>query len=183
MFHEFIQQLENRGVSHKTVKSYQVSWKRFETWFQSTDRGGEVNAVYATQKDVADFKRHLDVAGGKNGKPAASSTKALTFVHLNAIFRFFADKGYIPDNPVGPVKKPPRARRQPKWLTRNEQNALLREVRYRGSVRENAIILTFLRLGLRVHELCDLQLTDLKMAIGKGQHIFVAKEIKIGNCL
>lgn len=168
MFEEFIQQLENRGVSHKTVKSYQVSWKRFETWLQSVNPDGGVNAVYGTQKDIADFKRYLDVAGGKNGKPAAPSTKNLTFVHLNAIFRFFADKGYIPDNPVGPIRKPPRARRQPKWLTRNEQNALLREVRYRGSIREYAIILTFLRLGLRVHELCELQLTDLTMSDRKG---------------
>ena len=171
MFEEFIQQLENRGVSHKTVKSYQVSWKRFETWLRSANPDGldgEVNAVYATQKDIADFKRYLEVAGGKNGKPAAPSTKNLSFVHLNAIFRFFADKGYIPDNPVGPIKKPPRARRQPKWLTRNEQNALLREVRYRGSIREYAIIITFLRLGLRVHELCELQLTDLTMSDRKG---------------
>ncbi|MEN1990280.1 tyrosine-type recombinase/integrase [Paenibacillus hubeiensis] len=169
MFEEFIQHLRDEALSHKTITSYEVTWKRFDTWLQSSNGSGkEVNAVYATQKDVADFKRHLDNAGGKGGKPAAPSTKNLTFVHLNRIFRFFVNRGYILDNPVGPIKKPPRARRQPKWLARNEQNALHREVRLRGDVRENAIVLTFLRMGLRVHELCDLELTDLTMSDRKG---------------
>ncbi|WP_338709046.1 tyrosine-type recombinase/integrase [Paenibacillus amylolyticus] len=56
----------------------------------------------------------------------------------------------------------------PKWLSRNEQNALHREVRFRGDAREHAIVLTFLRMGLRVIELCDLQLTDLTMSDRKG---------------
>ncbi|MGG4106736.1 tyrosine-type recombinase/integrase [Paenibacillus lautus] len=168
MFEEFIRHLENRGVSKKTIVSYQGSWRRFDSWLQSTNPDDHVDAEYATQKDIADFKRYLLVAGGRNGKPASPATNQLTFVHLNAIFRFFADMGYIPDNPVGPIKKPPRARRLPKWLTRNEQNALLREVRNQASKRENAIVLTFLRLGLRVHELCDLQLTDLTLSERKG---------------
>ncbi|WP_245236158.1 tyrosine-type recombinase/integrase [Paenibacillus sonchi] len=66
------------------------------------------------------------------------------------------------------MKKPARARRAPKWLTRNEQNALLWEVRNLAGKRENAIVLTFLRLGLRVHELCDLQITDLTLSDRKG---------------
>ncbi|ASR49531.1 hypothetical protein B4V02_24005 [Paenibacillus kribbensis] len=79
-------------------------------------------------------------------------------------FDFFAERGYIPDNPVGPIKKPPATRRLPKWLTRNEQNALLRELRDNrlyDAKRDTAIVLTMLRLGLRVHELCDLKLDDL----------------------
>lgn len=168
MFEEFVQHLENRGVSKKTVSSYCVSWRRFVTWLQATYPDDQVEAVYATQKDIADFKRHLLVTGGRGGKPASPATNQLTFVHLNAIFRFFAEKSYIPDNPVGPIKKPPRARRLPKWLSRNEQNALLREVRNQAGKRDNAIMLTFLRLGLRVHELCDLQLTDLAMSDRKG---------------
>ncbi|WP_156327233.1 hypothetical protein [Paenibacillus pini] len=54
-----------------------------------------------------------------------------------------------------PIKKPIAARRTPKWLTKNEQNALLREVRSHGSKRDYANILLQLRAGLRVHEACD----------------------------
>lgn len=42
------------------------------------------------------------------------------------------------------------------------------EVRFRGDVREHAIVLTFLQMGLRVHEICDLQLIDLIMSDRKG---------------
>ncbi|KAA8757836.1 tyrosine-type recombinase/integrase, partial [Paenibacillus sp. UASWS1643] len=75
------------------------------------------------------------------------------------------------DNPVGAIKKPPAARRLPKWLTRQEQNSLLRELRDNRSPeakRDTAIVLTMLRLGLRVHELCDLKITDLTMSDRKG---------------
>ncbi|MDN4602909.1 tyrosine-type recombinase/integrase [Paenibacillus sp. F6_3S_P_1C] len=87
----------------------------------------------------------------------------LTFVHLNAIFKYYAKLGLIPDNPVGPIKKPPAARRTPKWLTRNEQNALLREVRESRNKKEYALIVLMLRAGLRVHEACQLLETELKI--------------------
>lgn len=45
------------------------------------------------------------LSGGKGGQPAKPSSMQLTFVHLNMIFRFFAEQGLIPDNPVGPIKK------------------------------------------------------------------------------
>ncbi|MFD1130568.1 tyrosine-type recombinase/integrase [Paenibacillus provencensis] len=92
----------------------------------------------------------------------------LTFVHLNMIFRFFAEQGLIPDNPVGPIKKPPAARRSPKWLSRNEQNAFLREVRGLNSKRDYAIVLLMLRAGLRVHELCDLLKSEVTISARAG---------------
>ncbi|WP_039835434.1 site-specific integrase [Paenibacillus sonchi] len=95
MLEEFLHHLEIKGLSHKTVKSYSVSWKRFETWMQSTSPDHPIEVAYATQRDIADFKRHLLVAGGRGGKPAWPATNQLTFVHLNAIFRFFAEQGYI----------------------------------------------------------------------------------------
>lgn len=72
---------------------------------------------------------------------------------------------------MGPIKKPPAARRKPKWLTRNQQNTLLRELRQNRvseAKRDTAIVLTMLRLGLRVHELCDLQISDSTMSERSG---------------
>lgn len=167
MFEEFLNQYKQLGKADKTIQNYLTTWTTFEKWIRLSDPDLK-DAGFATQKDISDYKRYLLQHGGRNGGPAKPSTMQLTFVQLNAIFRFFAQNNYIPDNPVGPIKKPPAARRLPKWLSRNEQNALLRDVRYRADKRENAIILTFLRLGLRVHELCDLQLTDLIMSERKG---------------
>lgn len=181
MFEEFLSHLNEKGVSDQTILNYVTSWKRFVKWLrqEQSQYVKEVNPVFATQKDIADFKRYLtNNGGGRNGQPAKPGTLQITFVHLNAIFRFYTDKGYIPDNPVQPVKKPPAARRAPKWLDRNEQNALLREVRNTGNKREYAIILTMLRVGLRVQELCDLKKIDLGMSERKGMAYIRAKEDK-----
>ncbi|RUT38708.1 hypothetical protein EJP82_26715 [Paenibacillus anaericanus] len=170
MFNKFLDQLRQLGKSDKTIQNYVSTWSAFEKWMLVSDPVLK-DAGYATQKDVADYKRHMQLQGGRNGQPAKPSTMQLTFVQLNAIFRFFAVNGFIPDNPVGPIKKPPAARRLPKWLSRNEQNLFLRELRdNRGKEmkRDYAIALTMLRMGLRVHELCDLQISDLTMSDRKG---------------
>lgn len=178
MFEEFLFYLKGKGVSDLTIRNYVTSWQRFVRWIQQEQSQYmiEVNPVFATQKDISDFKKYLtQEGGGRDGQPAKPGTLQITFVHLNAIFRFFAEKGYIPNNPVQPVKKPPAARRMPKWLMRTEQNALLREVRNAGGKRDNAIILTLLRVGLRVQELCDLKKADLEMSERKGMAYIRAK--------
>lgn len=167
MFDDFVHHLDKSGIADRTISNYKATWSKFQKWMLQTDPDLQ-DVGLATQKDISDFKRDMLVSGGRGGKPAKPGTMQLYFVQLNAIFRFFAEKGFIPDNPVGPIKKPPAARRTPKWLTKNEQNALLREVRSSGSKRDYAIIILMLRAGLRVHEACDLLQDELKMSARAG---------------
>jgi site-specific recombinase XerD len=170
MFDKFLDHQQQLGKADKTIQNYVATWRAFEKWMKQTDPS-VTDVGYATQKDISDYKKYMLKSGGLNGGAAKPSTMQLRFVQLNAIFKFFASQGFIPDNPVGPIKKPPAARRLPKWLSRNEQNALLRELRdnrFSEARRDTAIVLTMLRLGLRVHELCDLQLDDLVMSERKG---------------
>lgn len=90
------------------------------------------------------------------------------FVQLNAIFKYFAEQGFIPDNPVGPIKKPPAARRTPKWLNRNEQNTFVREIRRNSSLKDYAITMLMLQAGLRVHEVCNLEKVICELPHEKG---------------
>lgn len=170
MFEKFLNHIEQQGKADKTIQNYVGTWKAFEKWLRETD-STITDPGYATQKDISDYKRYMFKSGGLNGDPAKPSTMQLHFVQLNAIFKFFANQGFIPDNPVGPIKKPPAARRLPKWLSKNEQNALLRELRdnrLSDVKRDTAVVVTMLRMGLRVHELCDLKLKDLTMSDRKG---------------
>lgn len=167
MFGLFEKQLRQSGVSERTISNYISSWNKFEKWMKESDPELK-DAGEATQKDISDYKRYMLLSGGKGGQPAKPSSMQLTFVHLNKIFRFFAEQGLIPGNPVGPIKKPPAARRSPKWLSRNEQNAFLREVRGQNSKRDYAIVLLMLRAGLRVHELCDLLKSEVTMSARAG---------------
>lgn len=77
----------------------------------------------------------------------------------------------LPDNPcanVVPVTVPHDA---PRWLNRNEQNALVRVVRNHRNLRELTIITLLLHTGIRVQELCDLRVQDVQLSDRKGKLI------------
>lgn len=177
MFDAFVQHLDQSGISDRTIANYKATWSKFQKWMFQTDPDLK-DAGLATQKDIADFKRFMIDFGGRGGQPAKSSTMQLTFVHLNAIFNFYVECNLIPDNPVERVQKPPVARRTPKWLSRNEQNAFLREVRKGASKRDYAIVILMLRAGLRVHELCDLLKTEVTMSQRTGSTYIRGKGYK-----
>lgn len=168
MFEQFLIDLKNRGRTDHTIKSYISTWRRFERWMRRADPLQEIDITQATQGDIAAFKRYLsNEAGGRKGV-ASAGTLNKTFVQLNAIFKYFHKKGIVIDNPVQHVKKPPQARRYPKWHTRNEQNSILRTVRNTGSKRNYAMIVLMLRAGLRVEELVDVLLINVKVTDRKG---------------
>ncbi|KFM93087.1 tyrosine-type recombinase/integrase [Paenibacillus macerans] len=177
MFDAFVQHLDQTGISDRTIANYKATWSKFQKWILQTDPDLK-DAGLATQKDIADFKRYMIDFGGRSGQPAKPSTMQLTFVQLNAIFNFFVEQKFIPDNPVERVQKPPTARRTPKWLSRNEQNAFLREVRKGGSKRDYAIVVLMLRAGLRVHELCNLLKTEVTMSQRAGSAYIRGKGYK-----
>ena len=56
----------------------------------------------------------------------------------------------------------------PRWLTRQEQLALMRVVRSGESLRDLAIIQTLLGTGLRISELAALKVSDLDISDRKG---------------
>ncbi|MGG3278976.1 tyrosine-type recombinase/integrase [Paenibacillus solani] len=177
MFEVYLQNLDRKGLATSTINNYKATWSTFKKWILRTDPDLQ-DAGQATQKDIADFKRYMMEHGGKGGGPAKPSTMQLTFVHLNAIFLYFAEQKLIPDNPVGPVKKPPAPRRTPKWLGRNEQNAFLREIRKSGSTRDYALTMMMLRAGLRVHEACDLFKSELQIGPRSGSAYIRGKGYK-----
>ena len=57
----------------------------------------------------------------------------------------------------------------PKWLTRTQQNQLLRHVEQYGSKRDTAIVKILLNTGLRVSELCDMTWAHVTMSERKGK--------------
>jgi len=119
-------------------------------------------AIYeATEIDIANFKNWLT----RNYKP---STVRQTLTHLKAFYDFLVENGKALDNPVTHVKAPVEVRKAPKWLTRNEQNALIRAVRKCGNLRDFTLITMLLHTGLRVQEVCNVRLTDLDIGDRRG---------------
>ncbi|MFZ5645631.1 MAG: tyrosine-type recombinase/integrase [Bacillota bacterium] len=196
MFYQFLEDLRKQGKSDLTIRQYRSSWDKFVRWLEAEGgytpgMGGPSNrgkgsdtdtqffktseadgskadpslyAIHATQLDIANFKRWAS----QNFKPR---TVSLNLIHLGVIFRWFVDRGIIPDNPCEHVDNVTVQQEAPKWLTRNEQNALIRAVRKHGDNRELTIITILLHTGLRVQELCDIRLKDLDITDRKGKVI------------
>jgi site-specific recombinase XerD len=184
----FLEGVQARGVDDKTITSYITSFNRIQTFMIANDSesahsgipttrgaGGCQPLILATQKDVSNFKKWL-VAHYKN------ATVCLTLRHVNALFTWAVKAGHMVDNPLTFVERPAKAPAVIKWLSESEQNAVIREARRVKSsigsiptgsqtaaqLRDYAIVITFLRVGLRVEELCDAKVADVKITPHKG---------------
>ncbi|MBC9785516.1 tyrosine-type recombinase/integrase [Heliobacterium chlorum] len=166
MIAAFIEELRQHGKSPTTLRSYQDSWARFSRWYEKehprpTPTGGSAMPQMATQLDIANFKRFAS----SNFKP---NTLSLTLTHLNVIFRWLSDNGHTPDNPVEQIDRITVPQSSPKWLSRNEQNSLIRAIRQHGTLRELVMVTLMLHTGVRVQELCDIRLKDITLTDRKG---------------
>lgn len=184
----FLDNLKAQGRDSKTIKAYVGAFNRFEKCISTrqSESGLQTRGVHggatpslplhlASQPDILFFRSWL-LAHYKN------TTTVHTLKLVNAFFAWAVERRYIPDNPIEFIDRPAATKAPIKWLTTDEQNAVIREARrvhcsidgtpteYQraAQLREYAIVLTFLRAGLRVEELCDLRIADLTITDRKG---------------
>lgn len=203
MLNIIIDELNAQGRAAVTVTNYVTSWNRldyflnlpinglgggatpFDPYIKRSEKIDKIfkksletdtkyiNPAYATQRDLADFKRYLI-------EKFSPATTELTFKHLNVIYRILVQKGVIPDSPVANIKVDVKARVAPKWLTRNQENSLERAVRekkltckkgspsYLNALKVEALIIFMLGTGLRVGEVVNVRLEDLAISERSG---------------
>lgn len=174
----FYADLLAQGRDEATIISYNTNLNRFLMFIEAekgplsdhldpTHRGGGVSACWnlATQLDISNFKKWL-VASYKN------STVNQTLKLNKAFINWLIENHGCASNPIDHISRPPVSPPVTKWLSDSEQNRLLQETRRTRTidgkaptvtqsydiVREQAIVMTFLRAGLRVAELCDMTL-------------------------
>lgn len=163
-FLEYLKEEKNAG--DLTIRQYRSSFNRFARFLDPHTPPGTPQAGLGltTQLDIKNFKTWVT----NNLKP---NTVRQTLTHLKAYFNYLVRLGEIPDNPVEHIESVTAVKIAPKWLDRNEQNALIRTVRGHGDLRELAIITTLMHTGLRVQELCDLTPQDIEIGERKGKII------------
>ena len=115
-----------------------------------------------TELDVANFKRWAI----QHYQP---STLKQILTQLKAFYRWMHETGQVPDNPVASVDTVTLVKQTPRWLTRNEQNQIIRAVRKYGNLRELTLITFMLHTGLRVQEVADLRLDDIQVGERSGK--------------
>ena len=119
-----------------------------------------------TQTDIYDFLLFVD-----SDRQNRSSAKARKLSAIKGLFAFLTVKrGYLRENPAANIEGPKKKKALPKYLTLEESLTLLdtvandRESRHR--VRDYTIITLFLNCGMRVSELCGIDLSDLRPDLG-----------------
>ncbi len=168
---KFLQHLAtDRGASVYTQRNYRAALAEFAQWHQqerkSTPDWSEL------QRD--DFRSYLRFLGRNQLGRAAIQ---LRFSALRTFYKFLIRHGEAETSPIRNLALPKLPKRLPKFLTRDQMEALLiapmkpleaKQEKRRGRpiaasicYRDVAIIETIYSCGLRVSELCGLRAEDI----------------------
>lgn len=171
----FLTHLQTEDLSPGTLATYRANLRLFGQWL--TDNGLTVSTL--TQANLRDYKNKLK----ERYKPATVNIK---LVCVSLLLQWLIKNGYTQHNPMTKIKLV-KAETYPKWLTKSQTEAILYATQeaidqakakqldpsLTIALRQHAIVVILLNTGLRVSELCDLKLSDIKDGIltvkwGKG---------------
>lgn len=150
------------GISPYTVSGYVADLGKFASWFEKTN-GETMQLRDVTPVDVRDYKAHLQTV--KKFKPATINRRLAA---LRSYFSWAIDEGVISEDPVR-VRNVEEPQTAPRSITERQYHRLLRAAQKDGSKRDLAIIQVLRHTGLRVGELCALELDDIELSERKGK--------------
>jgi Site-specific recombinase XerD len=119
-------------------------------------------------KDLYGFLSYL-----KNYRDNNSFARARKVAAMKSFFKYCETKlKILENNPCRELEVPKQPSKQINYLTLEESEALLRDIVGRNKIRDLAILTLFLNCGLRLSELCNIKLKDIREDIlvvrGKG---------------
>lgn len=177
-----------RGLSKNTVQEYYYDLRgflRFEVWRKDRRRNPEtpmeetdildVDAKFLSKIDLQDLHAYLSYSDSERGDSAR--TRARKTSSLRTFFRYLTAVVEVFEvNPAAKLRTPKVKKRHPVYLTLPEairliETAARQENRF-FRYRDVAIFVTFLTTGIRLSELCGMNVNSLKdgtfNVIGKG---------------
>ena len=166
---KFLEHLDTLDLAPSTRSNYKSTLNVFFTWFAKTT--GQAKAAEVTLLDVKQYKEHLLDLRRKPG------TINGQLDNLSVFFQWCIEKNLAAGNPVEHIKRVGRVKPSPRWLDKQEVFAVVRaasqavqvaQVKKLGdsevmAIRRLAILTLMLNTGIRVGELCNLRLEDLKL--------------------
>jgi site-specific recombinase XerD len=163
----FLNALCGNNFSGESVRAYSADITQFIEYLQS------VRVDWNNPKKL----ERLDIVGFMNrlaGLKRSGTTRARKLASIRHFLKFLKENGVIAGNPAETVIRARKEEKDPTVLFKNEYKALLFEAQ--GNSRDYAILLTFLKSGIRERELADLQIEDvdfvhdtLRVQEGKGK--------------
>lgn len=163
--------LREQDRSPVTIRGYLADVRQFAVWFEQTD-GQALRVEAITPADVREYRAWL-------GRHQAAGTVRRRLMALRAYCRWGMAAGRIEQDPTRRMKMPREASLAPGWLSKQEQWRLLREaeraipaantpMRKKLAVRDRALLVFLLNTGLRIGEVCTLDVGDVDIGERSG---------------
>lgn len=159
-FEQYIKQTD-RGSS---AKYYLSDLRKFKKWFKH-------EIISATILDLIEYRKHLQDSGGRNKTKAKAATVNRSLTSLSIFFEWALQQNLIQINPADGLKAVKEEELSPKWLNKKEQARLMRSVQSGQILRDIVICSLMLHAGLRVSEVCSLEINDILIKERSGQLI------------
>jgi integrase/recombinase XerD len=165
---DFLAYLElERGLSRNTLHAYQSDLAQLGLFLAA--RG--VSPLDVEHGDLAAFLSEL-ASGRKDGSeqraPVAAATLQRKAACLRSFYRHLRREGLIEHDPTADLRGPPKTKRLPKVLSREQAALLLAQPK--GSeplaLRDRALLELMYACGLRVSEAIGLDLSDVDLEEG-----------------
>ena len=163
----FLKALAGNNFSHQSVRAYSADITQFID-FLKVMRVDWNNPKKLQRLDIVEFMNRL--AGIKR----TGTTRARKMASIRHFLKFLKENDVIAGNPAETIPRVRKEEKDPAVLFKNEYKALLFEAQ--GNRRDYAILLTFLKSGIRESELASLQIDDvdflhneLRVREGKGK--------------
>lgn len=175
---EFIMWLYEEGKDKKTIMAYKKDVTQFTEWHNLT-----VDVFNVAQVKPIDIKEFISYLKHHLNRAQPTINKAIA--GLKTYFSYLANQGYTADNPMTRIKiqkvhQTDKVQGVTKWLTKEEQQRFISYAELEKNefqlLRNLAIIDVILYCGLRVSDVEDLKLDDIKMngtieiIIREGKH-------------
>jgi site-specific recombinase XerD len=150
--HVFLKALAGNNFSNESIRAYNADITQFVDFLQSM-RVDWNNPKKLQRMDIVEFMNRLA------GLRRTGTTRARKLASIRHFLKFLKENDVIAGNPAETVTRARKEEKDPAVLFRNEYKALLFEAQ--GNSRDYAILLTFLKSGIRERELAELSLEDV----------------------
>ena len=171
----FLNYLLEQDRAERTIDGYRRDLAHFATWFEQTT-GRTPEPVRVTPLDMREYRQYLRTV--KRLKPASVNRKLAA---LKTYFGWARDVGLVAHNPTDGIKSVGQTETRQRWLSRAQAFALTRAATEAIQLAEakgltasiilakrNAALVAVLLHGLRVSEVCALELADVTLKPRRG---------------
>lgn len=162
-----------KDTSPNTSRAYISAMRQFASWYAQTN-GETLSPDKLTPTDIREYRQYLLTV--KRAKPATVNQRLAA---LRSYASWAKSVGHLQSDPTNGVRWANSQTIAPRWLDKREEYAVLREAERQLNIagsthtkflaaRDHAIVVLLLNTGLRVSELCGLDLVDVELSERKG---------------